>query len=805
MGTILQDLRFGIRMLVKSPGFTAIAVLTLALGIGANTAIFSVVDGVLLHPLPYAHSDRLVWVWGRFPGGNTAAVSPPGFAVYRAKNHSFEHLGAFFVLGAQPENLSINGHAEQVRETMVTSDFFETLGAKPLLGRTFAASDEQVAKPQAIILSYRLWQEKFGGDPTLVGRTVVSDGDNATVVGIMPSSFDFPRDTGAWFPAPTLAKGMQERAAHIFRPIGLLKPGVTMIQAQADLEAIAHHLEEEYPATDRGWSLRLEDMQEAIVGNSRSPLLLLLGAVAFVLLIACVNVANLLLARNSVRQKEIAIRTALGAGRTRVVRQLLTESIVLGLAGGTVGVLLANWGVTLLKTLGAGELPRISEIHVSSTVLFFTAALSLLTGIVFGIAPALQAARTDIQGALKEGGRTSAGAVRQRLRSILVVVEVTLSVAMLVGAGLLLNSLWQTLHVYPGFDAKGLLTTQVLLSGRPDSDAAHRIAFFRAFFDKVRVMPGVVAVGGISELPLDGQYNDDFFTTAATPPKDPRDAEDADFRVIAGDYFQAMRIPLLKGRLFTEQDRGNTLNTVIVDEPFVRRYYSGADPIGKHLLVYEGQAGFVSCEIVGVVGGHRHVALQIAPRPTMYLPYAEESRSSLNIVTRSAGDAASLAAGVRAAMNAVDPDESVSTFRPVQQIVSESASSSRFNATLLGLFGALALILAAAGIYGVMSYAVTQRTHEIGIRMALGAGPRAMLAMVVRQGMILVGIGMALGLAAAGGLTRLMANQLYGVSASDPITFAVAVVVLGCVALSACYIPARRAMRVDPMIALRYE
>jgi putative ABC transport system permease protein len=805
METLWQDIRYGLRMLAQNRGFTAVAVMTLALGIGANTAMFSVVNGILLHPLPFAHAERLVWVWGNFPHGNTAAVSPPDFADYRAQNHSFEHLGAFFVLGSSPANLSVNGHAERIQETMVTSDFFETLGAKPLLGRTFMASDEQVARPQAIILSYQLWHEKFGGDLGLVGRQVVSDGENATVVGIMPANFNFPRDAEAWFPAPMLANGMQQRPARFFRPIGLLRPGITIMQAQADLDAIAHHLEERYPSTDRGWNLRLEDMQEAIVGNSRTPLLLLLGAVVFVLLIACVNVANLLLARNSGRQKEIAIRTALGAGRTRVIRQLLTESIVLGFAGGAVGILLANWGVALLITLSADELPRISEVSLSGSVLLFTAGLSILTGIVFGIAPALQAARANIQVALKEGGRTSAGPVRQRLRSALVIGEVTLSVAMLVGAGLLLNSLWRTLRVNPGFDARGVLTTQILFSGQPDTDDAHLAAFFRAFFDKVRAIPGVAAAGGISELPLDGQYNDDFFTTAATPPKDSRDAEDADYRIIAGDYFQAMRMPLLVGRLFTDADRENAPRTVIIDEPFVRRYFSAADPIGKHLLVYQGTLGFVSCEIVGEVGGHRHVALQTPPRPTMYFPFAQQTRSSLNIVMRSAGDTASLAAGVRAAVAAIDPDESVSVFRSMQEIVYASAAGTQFNAILLGLFGALALILAAAGIYGVMSYAVTQRTHEIGIRLALGAQPRTMLALVVRKGMILVAIGMALGLGVASGLTHLLASQLFGLKATDPVTFAAAIFVLGFVALAACYIPARRAMQVDPMIALRYE
>jgi putative ABC transport system permease protein len=805
MNTLLDDLRYGLRMLVKSPGFTAVAVLTLALGIGANTAIFSVVDGVLIHPLPYAHSDRLVWVWGKFPGGNTAAVCPPDLADYIRQNHSFERLSAFFVLGAEPENLSINGHTEQVEETMVTSGFFETLGVKPLLGRTFAASDEQAVSPQAIILSYRLWREKFGGAPDLVGRTVVSDGQNATVVGIMPASFDFPHGTEAWFPAPFLAKGMQQRPAHLFRPIGLLKPGVTLAMAQADLDAIAAHLAEQYPDTDRGWSLRLEDMQSAIVGPVREPLILLLGAVALVLLIACVNVANLLLARNSVRQKEIAIRATLGARRTHILRQLLTESVLLAVVGGTLGLLLANWGVTLLKTLAAGSVPRLAEIQLNGPVLLFTAVLSLVTGIVFGIAPALQATRSDIQGALKEGGRTSAGTARQSLRSLLVVAEVSLSAAMLIGAGLLLNSLWRTLRVNPGFDAKGVLTTRIILSGQPGSDEPHRSAFFRDFFAEVEAMPGVVAAGGISELPLSDQFNDDFFTTDATPPKDPREAKDADFRVIAGDYFKAMSIPLFEGRLFTKADGANGEGIVIVDRSFAKRYYRKVDPIGKHILVYGGPGGFTSCEIVGVVGGIRHVSLQRPPRPTMYFPFALFSGPTLNVVVRSADEAGSVAAGVRSAVAALDPQESVAAFVPMQQIVSDSASGDRFNAFLLGLFGALALVLSAAGIYGVMSYAVTQRTHEIGIRLALGAPPQAMLGMVVRQGMTVVAVGMLLGLALAGGLTRLMANQLYGINAADPETFAAAVILLGGVALAACIVPARRAMRVDPMVALRYE
>ncbi len=805
MGAMLNDIRYGIRMLAKKPGFALVIVLTLALGIGANTAIFSVVNNVLIHPLPFANSNRLVWAWGRFALSDEAAVSPPDFLDYRKQNQSFEDFSAFFVEGAEPENLSVHGEGEQVRATMATSGFFETLGAKPLLGRSFSVVDEQVSDPQSVILSYHIWQRKFGADPGVVGRSVNFDGRSTTVAGVMPRDFDYPPQTDVWFPTPMLAGGMQQRPARFLRPIGLLKPGVTLEQAQSDCDSIAHRLAERYPSADRGYRLLLDSMENAIVGPSRSPLLLLLAAVGLVLLIACANVANLLLARNDGRQKEFAIRSALGAGSGRIVRQLLAESMILAIVGGGVGVLLALWGIDLLRFLGPASLPNLHDVHLDGTVLVFTAALSLLTGILFGLAPALQSAKPNLQNSLKEGGRSSVGMGHRRLRSALMISEVAISVALLIGAGLLLNSLWRMLHVKPGFDPSGVLTAQIILSDSPYATDAKRAAFFGEFFKNLRGLPGVTAAGGVSELPLSGQMNDDFFTTDTAPPKETQDTDDADSRIVAGEYFQAMRIPLLEGRLFSQQDEADVPHKVIVDEPFVRRYFSKVDPIGKHLLVYEGTHGYLSQEIVGVVGGIHHIGLQVPARATMYFPATQSSQSQLTIVVRGTGDPAQLASSIRHAVATIDPNEALSDFEAMAHIVAKSAAGDRFNALLLGVFGVVALLLAAAGIYGVMSYAVAQRTREIGIRLALGAQPRAALRMVIQDGMKLVAVGIVLGLLMAGGLTRLMASQLYGVHTVDPSTFAVAVIVLSAAAMLACYVPARRAARVDPIVALRYE
>jgi putative ABC transport system permease protein len=499
MQTLWQDLRYAVRMLRKSPGFTAVAALTLALGIGANTAIFSVVDGVLLHPLPFAHSDRIAWAWGQASFGSEAPFSPPNFVDYHARSHSFQHFAGFFSEAPLTENFTMGAHTEQLRGSMVTGDFFETLGAKPLLGRTFSIADEQTKLPNAIILSYSLWKQKFGGDASVIGRTAVFEGDNAIIIGVMPPKFDYPPNTDIWFPTPMLDPEMQSRTSGMLWTIGLLKPGMTMAKAHADLDAISHSLNRQYPDADKSWSVHLVPMQEAIVGQVREPLLLLLEAVGLVLLIACANVANLVLARNNTRQREIGIRTALGATRMRIIGQLLTENLVLSCAGGILGMLFASWGVAALRALGPASLPRLDEVELSGSVLAFTATLSLLTGFIFGSAPALQSAKTKVHGSLKEGSRASASGARERLRSVLVISEVTLSVALLIGAGLIMNSLWRMLHVNPGFDSRGILTTQMSLSDR--KSVPQQVAFYRELFDKIKALPSVTAAGGVSELP----------------------------------------------------------------------------------------------------------------------------------------------------------------------------------------------------------------------------------------------------------------------------------------------------------------
>jgi putative ABC transport system permease protein len=805
MHTLLQDLRYGIRMLAKSPGFTVVAVLTLALGIGANTAIFSVVNSVLLRPLPFKNSERLVWAWGKFNLSGQAAVSPPDFLEYRKQSRSFSHFGAYFVLDTSPSNLTTGEGTEQVRSTMVTADFLETLGVEPMLGRTIQEADEQATDPQVIVLSYGLWQGRFGGDPGVVGRTFQLGGSSVKVIGVMPAGFAYPPHAELWFPAPLLNTGMQVRQAHFLRPLGLLKPGVALAQAQSELDAIAGRLAQQFPDTNKRWSLSLEPMQDVIVGPVRPALLILLGAVAFVLLIACANVANLLLARNAARRKEMAIRAALGAGRARVVRQLLTESVLLAAAGGGLAVLLAMWGVGFLRSLGAGNLPRMEEVRISGAVLAFTALLSLSTGVIFGLVPALHAARENLQETLKEGGRTSAGGSRQGLRSALVVSELAISLILLVGAGLLLNSLWRVFHVNPGFDPHGVLSTQVVLSPAAYKDDQRSIEFFRQVAGKIQALPGVRAVGAVSELPLSQQYNDTFFTIVEHPPKNPEDKNDADIRVATPGYFEVMQIPLLRGRLLSDQDGPHAPRVVLVNEPFLREYFSGEEAVGKHLSIFGGEQGYNEFEIVGVVGGVRHFALRTPPRPEMYVPYAQAVSSQMNLVVRSAGDPTQLSSAVRDAVASVDKGEAIATPQAMEEIVATSTAGDRFNALLLGLFAVVALVLAAAGIYGVVSYSVSQRTREIGLRMALGAQPRDVLRLVVGHGMRLALAGVAIGVAGSFLLARLLASQLFGVTSNDPATFAAVSALLAGVALAACWIPARRATRVDPMIALRYE
>ena len=796
-----QDLHFGLRALRKSPGFSVIAILILALGIGANTAIFSVVNAVLLRPLPFENPSRLVWSWGACTLCDGAAVSPPDFLSYRAQNRSFEHYGAMSG-GDSLFNLTGSDKPIQIKGSMVTAGFFEALGVQPRYGRVFSVSDEQVNDPQVIILSHHLWQDRFGGDPAVVGKTISLDGESRAVIGVLPKDFPSLSQADIWFPAAFRNQGMQSRRSHFLRPIGLLKEGVTISQAQSELSAIAAQLATQYPDTNKGFGVKLEALQSVLIGNVGPAFMILVGAVALVLLIACANIASLLFARNTARQREIAIRTALGAGRFRVLRQLLTESLVLAFAGGVAGLFLAAGGVELLKRLGPQSLPRLDEVNVSGLVLVFTFVTTIFTGILFGLAPALKATRRDLTQSLKEGGASGESRSKHRAYNSLVVAEVALSVVVLVASGLLVNSLWRLMRVHLGFDPANVLTTAVsLLSPRYD-EAPRREAFFNDLQDRIQSSPGGAATGFISELPLSGEANDTFFTITEHPPANPDDNADADFRNIDGDYFGAMRIPLLAGRAFDRRDSTESRNVVIVNEPFVKKYFPNENPIGKHLKMYEGKSEFVVREIVGIVGGNKHFALQEPLRPEMFQP---GSFMQMNTVVRSEGDPAMLTAAVRQAIHEIDPDEATSTFRTMDEVVSLSAAADRFNTLLLGTFGAIALLLTAAGIFGVLSYLVTQRTREIGLRMALGAQRRDVLRVIVAHGLRLALLGLCIGVAASLVVTRWMSSVLFDVKPTDPLTFAIVAVVLGTVSFLASYIPARRAMSVDPMVALRYE
>ncbi|MGB8540767.1 MAG: ABC transporter permease [Candidatus Acidiferrales bacterium] len=801
MGTLLQDIYYAFRALKKSPGFTAVAVLTLALGIGANTALFSVVNAVLLRPLQFKNPSRLVWGWGRCPLCQGGAVSPSDFVDYRAQNQSFEQYGARAV-GDSLFNLTGTDKPIQITGSMITAGFFDALGVQPRYGRVFTLADEKKSDPEVVILSHHLWQDRFGGDPNVIGTSIALDGKTRTIVGVLANDMPVLTQADLWFPAPFENPGMQSRRSHFLRPIGLLKPGVTISQAQADLDTVAARLATQFPETDKGWRQELEPLQSVLVGNVGPAFLVLIGAVALVLLIACANIASLLLARNTVRQREIAIRTALGAGRSRLVRQLLTESLVLALIGGVAGIFVAVAGVELLKQLGPESLPRLDEVNVNGVVLVFTLAIAIFTGLLFGLGPALKATRRDLTQRLKEGGSSGDSRSKHRAHNALVVAEVALSLVVLIASGLLLNSFWHLMRAPLGFDPAKVVTTEVSLVSPRYDDRQRRESFFRELQERIQSAPGVTSAGFISELPLSGEGNDTFFTIIEHPPANPNDNEDADFRVVAGDYFGAMRIPLLAGRSFENQDASEGRQVMIVNEPFARKFFPHESAIGKHVKLFEGNPQFATREIVGIVGGNKHFELQESFRPEMFIP---DSHMRMSVVVRGAGDPAMLTTAVRQALHQIDPDEATSTFRTMADVVTSSAANDRFNTLLLGAFGAIALLLTAAGIFGVLSYLVTQRTREIGLRMALGAQQADVLRVIVGQGLRLMLVGLGIGVAGALVVTRWMSSVLFGVKPTDPFTFAVVAIVLGTVAVLASYIPARRAMRVDPMVALRYE
>ena len=800
METLFRDIRYGLRGLLKRPGFTVIALVALALGIGANTAIFSLVNAVVLQPLPYPEPDRLVWVWGKFSGGNRASVSPPDYLDFRSQNKTFEQFAATTTITA-PATLTGSGEPERLSASIVTGNYFQALGVAPELGRGFSLDNEKPGSDQVTVISHELWHKRFAGDPGIVNQRIILDSKSFEVIGVMPKDVTFPQTADLWVPLNfDSAEELKVRAAHFLRPIGRLKPGVTLAQAQADTDAIAAQLEQQFPQSNTGWSLRLEPLRERLIGSSRSSLFILFGAVGFVLLIACANVANLLLVRANARQKEIALRTALGASRLRIVRQLITESLLLALFGGALGALLAAWGIDLLVTLSGDLVPTTANVKIDATVLAFTFATSLLTGLLFGVFPALRTVNLNLSDTLKEGGRSSEGTLKNRTRSLLVVFESALAVILLVGAGLLVRSLIALENTNPGFDAENVLTMRVDLP-RGKYDSPEKTSnFFQQLEQRFAGLPGVESVGFITELPLTGQPNDVPFTVEGRPPVAPGEEFGADFRRVNQNYFQAMHIPLLRGRNFTEQEVRDSARVILVSEGLVNVAFPNEEALGKRLVTALSDKPY---EIIGIVGDIRHRSLLFQPYAAMYMPTLQSAR--MNVVLRTQGDPLSLVPALRKEVQAIDPEQPIATVRTMEDWVRRSTATPRYRTTLLGLFAALAMILAATGIYGVMSYSVAQRTHEIGVRMALGARRSEVLGLIIRQGMLLVTIGLVLGLAGAFALTRVMSSLLFGVGTKDPVTFVAVAVLLSLVALIACYMPARRATKIDPLEALRYE
>jgi predicted permease len=796
-----RDFRFSLRSLLKRPGFTAIALLALALGIGANTAIFSLVNAVILQPLPYRDPDRLISVYGTRNRSTQGSVGPTDFLDYRSQNKTFEQFAASGSM-MLPMNLTGSGEPERLNASIITGNYFDTFGVRPALGRGFSLENEKTGQDHVTVLSHAFWQTRFGGDPNIVNKTINLDGKAYEVLGVMPAEVVLPQPAQLWVPINFDADPeMKMRNARFLRGIGRLKEGVTLDQAQTDTDLIAAQLEQQYPDSNTGWSLRLIPLREILVGGSRTMLFILFGAVGFVLLIACANVANLLLVRAAARQKEIAMRTALGASRLRIIRQMITESLLLAIFGGALGALLAVAGVKLLVSLGEDNIPRTANVKIDATVLAFTLLISLATGLLFGLAPAIRTMKENLVDALKDGIRGGSEAtVKNRTRSLLVVFESAIAVMLLIAAGLLIRSLVALQNVDPGFDPNNVLTLRVDLPRQKYNTPEKASNFFEQLETRVAGLPGVEAVGLITDLPLSGEARDMPYRVEGRPATS--DIAFVDFRRVNKNYFSAMRIPLRRGRNFTEQEVRQSDKAIVVSQAFVDSVFPNEEALGKRLIIWSGIRN-EPYEIIGIVGDTRYQSLQGEPSATMYVPTRE--LLFVNLVIRTQGDPLSLVGGVRKEVNALDPDQPIAAIRPMTEWVAMSAAGARYRTTLLGLFALLAMILAATGIYGVMSYSVAQRTQEIGVRMALGARPLDVLKLVVRQGMMLALIGVIVGLAGALALTRVMSSLLFGVTERDPITFVAVAALLIVVAFISCFVPAHRATRVDPLIALRCE
>ena len=821
MTTLFQDIRYGVRTLIKTPGVTLMVIIALALGIGANTAIFSVIDAVLLRPLPYEGSDRLVLLSESTPTGDEMSLAYPNFSDWRSQNHVFEKIGVY---NRQNYNLTGAGEAERIITGQASADLFSALRANAALGRVFTNEEDKPGAAPVVVLSYALWQRRFGGQTSIINQAVTLDGKSYTIVGVMPQGFQFPSRVEMWVPVGQLSQDSvwQQRANHMgLYAVARLKQGVTLTAAQADMENIALNLEKQYPDTNAGNRVKIQPLIEVFVSDIRRALWVLFAAVAFVLLIACANIANLLLARASARQKEMAIRSAMGAGHWRLARQLLTESVLLALVGGAFGLLLAVWGVDLILYISPDAIPRAKEISLNWQVMLFTLGVSFFTGILFGLVPALQSGGIDVHGTLKETGR---GVTRRHwLRSSLVVVEMAMTLVLLIGAGLMIRSFYRLQNVTPGFSYEHVTTFNVSLPRKRYATEAQRADFYKRLLDNTRVLPGVETTAAASGLPLGNNGWQTSFAVADRPLPPLNQFPLMSACLVTPDYFKSMSIPLKAGRYFTDRDDRSFLagkdlsklndddrtmaglNSIIIDEEFARRYWPNEDPLNKQLkLGINGKGPTVT--VVGVVGRVRMDGLRWdSNRVQGYFPYAQILGNDMTVIVKSVSDPNQMIAAVRQQVSAVDPNQPIYNIRTMNEIRAENVAPERLNLALLGLFAGVALLLAIVGIYGVMSYTVTQRTHEIGIRMALGAQAIDVLKLITRNGMRLALIGIAIGLGGAFALTRLMTTLLFGVTPTDVSTFATVSALLIAVAVLACYIPARRATKVDPLVALRYE
>jgi putative ABC transport system permease protein len=814
MRSVWQDVKYGMRALVSRPSVTLIVMATLALGIGANTAIFSVVNATLLRPLPFKDPDRIVMVWGYLPklaqNSDKFPSSAANYLSLAKQTQTCEQLAAFRQWSWQ---LTHAGEPEQLQGVRVSANFFEALGARPLAGSTLISDQDQEGAAPVAVISYRLWQKEFGGEPKAIGKNLILNGRTVQVVGVMPRDFEFPGSSNMipglqfatrndiWMPLAMSAEERGNQGSLNLAVIGRLKPGVTVAQAENELRAIETTL----PLGTVGYTVNLINLQKQMVGNIRRLLLVILATVAFVLLIACANVANLLLARAAARQKEMAIRRALGAGRWRIMRQLLTESVLLSLTGGLAGLLLAVWGTPLLVSVIPDKVPRIHEINVDLGVLGFALLISVATGIVFGLAPALQASRPDLNESLKESGRGTTGGLRQnRLRAFLIVSEVSLAVVLMIGATLLTKSFVRLLQVNPGFDPTHTLTMEVALPTLPPSRYASdeaQAAYFKDVLAGLGRLPGVTAAGAVLSLPLTGaEESTDLFIEGR--PRTSEQRPNADYTIVSPQYFQALQIPLLKGRQFSDRDDKDAPAAIIINEALARRYWPDQEPVGQRLTV-----GFEKAprQIIGVVGNVKQTTLNADPRPTMYMPHLQRPTGGMTIVLRTNGDPASLSQVARTEIHSVDPSIPVTNIRTMNEVFASSIAQQRFAMLLVGLFGVLALVLATIGIYGVMSYSVTQRTHEIGLRMALGAQRTDVLRLILQHGILVSLLGVVVGVAASFGLTRVMASLLFEVTPTDTMIFAAVAFGILAIGAMATYLPAWRATRVDPLLALRYE